>query len=137
MMAGESRLIISDATFIPSHDDDEEESSEEEEDDDEEYDDDMAVDGTPSRNGKKRGKARRRGRPTRSSARTSAKTAMATKKKPNKPGEVQLKLNGVVMSPQADQPGEWDVLLPLGSSTLQIGEVGGLTWKVYIEKLVG
>jgi hypothetical protein len=137
MLPGETRLVVSDVIFLNAHqDDDEEESSNDEEEEDDDYDEDMAVDTTPTRNGRKKGKGRRRGRPTRASARQ-ANNTKALKKKPSKPGEVQLKVNGIVIKEQSDQHGEWDVQLPLGASTLEVGEVGGLIWKIYADRMGG
>ncbi|RXW22667.1 hypothetical protein EST38_g3171 [Candolleomyces aberdarensis] len=137
MLPGETRLVVSDVTFLNAHHEgEEEESSDEEEEEDDDYDEDMAVDTTPTRNGRKKGKGRRRGRPTRASTRQ-ANNAKAHKKKPSKPGEVQLKVNGIVIKEQSDQSGEWDVQLQLGASTLEVGEVGGLIWKIYADRMGG
>ncbi|KAF6766736.1 RSC complex protein [Ephemerocybe angulata] len=127
MLPGETRIIVSDVVFQTSHDEDDDESSDEDEGDEEDYDEDMAVDTSP-RNGKKKGKGRKRDR---------LPTAKSAKKKSSKPGEVQLKVNGLVIREQAEQAGEWDIHLPMGSNTLEVGEVGGLIWKVYAERVGG
>ncbi|OBZ79548.1 Protein polybromo-1 [Grifola frondosa] len=48
--------------------------------------------------------------------------------------EVQVKLNGVLTRRKEDTKGEWDVDIPVGSSFLEVGEKGGLVWKVYLER---
>lgn len=135
MLPGETRIVVSDVVFQTPHDEDDDESSDDDEGDEEDYDEDMAVDTSP-RNGKKKGKGRKRGRPTRASTRQ-ATNAKSAKKKSSKPGEVQLKVNGLVIREQAEQAGEWDIHLPMGSNTLEVGEVGGLIWKVYAERVGG
>ncbi|OCH86654.1 Bromodomain-containing protein [Obba rivulosa] len=58
----------------------------------------------------------------------------ATQKTPV-PEEVQLKLNGVVLKEREDAKGTWVVDVPLGTSVLEVGEKGGVAWKVYMERL--
>jgi hypothetical protein len=132
MLPGETRLVLSDVVFLGNHDDDSDESSDEEEEEEEdEYEE--GTEGSLARNGKKKAKStpRKRGRPTRASTRQA--TNAKAQKKSSKPGEVQLKVNGLVI--RAENEGEWDVHLPLGANTLEIGEVGGLIWKVYAERV--
>ncbi|PPR01936.1 hypothetical protein CVT24_001275 [Panaeolus cyanescens] len=131
---GETTFIISDVSFM---------GEEEDESSDEDDDDDMDVDietpqTSPKANGRKKGK--RRGRPPKAvalaakaqQAAAAARAAKAQKKKEaSKIGEVQLKLNGVLVSEQTDNPGEWNVNLPVGSNTIEIGERGGMIWKIY------
>lgn len=50
-------------------------------------------------------------------------------------GEVQVKLNGVVMSNVEGAKGEWELAFPIGPSVMEIGEKGGTPWKVYLDRL--
>ncbi|TFK26643.1 peptidase M24A, methionine aminopeptidase [Coprinopsis marcescibilis] len=115
---GESRVIVKGVAFMNYRDDEEEESSdEEEEDEDEEDEDDMDVDTTPTKNGRaKKAKGKKRGRPpTRASARQA--NLKSVKKKSSKPGEIQVKVNSQVIKEQPEQPGEWDIHLPVGATS--------------------
>ncbi|TEB09358.1 hypothetical protein FA13DRAFT_1806637 [Coprinellus micaceus] len=97
MLPGETRLVLSDVVFLGNHDDDSDESSDEEEEEEEdEYEE--GTEGSLARNGKKKAKStpRKRGRPTRASTRQA--TNAKAQKKSSKPGEVQLKVNGLVYS---------------------------------------
>lgn len=134
---GETTFIVSDVSFM---------GEEEDESSDDDDDDDMDVDfeasqTSPKANGRRKGK--RRGRPPKAvalaakaqQAAAAARAAKAQKKREaSKIGEVQLKLNGVVISEQTDNPGEWSVYLPVGYNTVEIGEKGGMIWKVYAER---
>ena len=48
--------------------------------------------------------------------------------------EVQVRLNGVVKI-SGEGKEEWDVDLPVGSNVLEVGEKGGVVWRVYLERL--
>lgn len=142
--SGESSIIISNILYLG--DDDEEESSADEN-EAEKNEDDMDVDvesGSVSpKSNRRKGKGRGRGRPPKAGSLAAAKAAQAaatkaskaSKKKPTKVSEIQLKLNNFVVKEQSDTPGEWNIHLPVGSSTIEVGEVGGMIWKVYAERL--
>ncbi|KAF8971682.1 Bromodomain-containing protein [Flammula alnicola] len=146
---GETSVIISNITFMGDEDDDSSADEEDAEKQEEEDDADMDVDiesGAPSspKNGRKKGKGRGRGRPPKAAtiaakvaqAAAVAKAAKVVKRKPaNKIGEVQLKLNNFAVKDQPDTPGEWNVYMPIGSNIIEVGEVGGMIWKVYAERL--
>lgn len=144
LVPGESSIILSNITFLG---DNEDEASSAEEDDvekDEEYDMDVDAEpgsASPSKNvSRKKGKGRGRGRPPKAStlaAKAAAtKVTKATKKKPtSKLGEIQLKLNNFVVKEQPDTEGEWNIYLPIGTSTIEVGEIGGMLWKIYTERL--
>lgn len=121
-------LRVEEITFMG---DEEESSGGEEEVDDE---DAMDVDAT-MKNGKKKVK-RGRGRPPKvpKGGGVKAKPVRPTKKKP-KLGEVQVKINGSVVQELEGHSSEWSVDVPLGSSTLEMGEKGGLIWKVYTQRM--
>ncbi|KXN88870.1 Protein polybromo-1 [Leucoagaricus sp. SymC.cos] len=118
---GETGVQVDDLVFMGDEDGDET-SDEEEEDLKQEEEDDMDVDGSAS--SPKNGKARK-GKPAiRRSQRTAAKVE-----------EVLLKLNGTAVKEKEDTTRQWDVSLPVGSNILEVGEKGGLMWKVHIERI--
>ncbi|KAJ7361410.1 RSC complex protein [Mycena albidolilacea] len=130
---GERTLSVSDVTYMG---DDEEDSSEEEEEEEEEEDEEESDD-APAKNGKKRGKGKGRSRGKGKAATAAAKAlqaARAAKKEARKIGEVQVRLNGLIVG--ANHPGQWVVDLQAGVNVLEVGEKGGLIWKVYAERLV-
>ncbi|KAK0481744.1 RSC complex protein [Armillaria novae-zelandiae] len=121
-------LRVEEITFMA----DEEESSGGED----EVDDEDAMDVDASmKNGKKKVK-RGRGRPPKvpKGGGVKAKPVRPTKKKP-KLGEVQVKINGSVVQELEGHNSKWSVDVPLGSSTLEVGEKGGLIWKVYTQRM--
>ncbi|KAJ7610806.1 RSC complex protein [Roridomyces roridus] len=135
---GEHALSVADVTYMGDEESDSSESelSEEEE---EEDDDEMDVDG-PVKNGKKKApaaaKGKLRNRAVKGKAASAAvkalQAARAAKKEAKKIGEVQVKLNGLVIAEKTDRPGSWLVDLQPGSNNvLEVGEKGGLVWKVY------
>ena len=142
---GETSILVSNVSYLG--DEEEEESSADEGDGEKhEDDDDMDVDvdmdvSPPSKNGRRRNKPRGRGRPPKAAtlaakAAAAAKAAKAEKKKAvSKVGEIQLKLNNFVVKEQAEEHGEWSVQLPAGPNIIEVGEVGGMVWKVYAERL--
>lgn len=146
-MPGETSVNVSDISFIGDEED--EESSDEEDGgkhEDEDMDMDVDVEGgaVSPKNGRKKGKGRGRGRPPKAStiaakaaqAAAAAKAAKEAKKKTTtKIGEVQLKLNKFMVKEQPEQSGEWSVYLPVGANVIEVGETGGMIWKVYAERL--
>jgi len=128
---GEHGLRVWNITYMG---DDADESSAGEEEEEEEDEEDMDVD-MPASNGKKKGKGRRRGRGKAKANLKALKAARAAKKAPPKLGEIQVKLNGMVVAEKEDHSGEWTVDLPVGINFLEVGEKGGLIWKVYAERL--
>lgn len=59
-------------------------------------------------------------------------------KAPAKPqpteGELQVKLNGVVISSVED--GVWEFELPAGQSLVEIGAKGGMIWRAYLDRIM-
>jgi len=142
LVAGETSVLVNEVTYMEEEDDeasDEEDMDAEKDDEDE----DMDVDGEV-KNGRKKMKTRGRGRPPKAAtmaakaaqAAAAVKAAKAAKKQAvAKLGEVQLKLNNCVVKEEAEKTGEWSIYLPVGSNVIEIGEVGGMIWKVYAERL--
>lgn len=140
---GETSLVVNEVTYMGEE---EEDASDDDHGDveKEEEGDNMDVDYETSPS-KKKGKARGRGRPPKATtlaakaaqAAAASKAAKAAKKKaPRKVGEVQLKLNNFVVNEQPEKPGEWSVYLVSGTNVIEIGEVGGMVWKLYAERLL-
>ncbi|KAJ6502667.1 hypothetical protein DFH09DRAFT_297204 [Mycena vulgaris] len=132
---GERSLSIADVTYMgdeeeDSSDEDEEDREEEEEDDD----DEMDTDAKGKKKGKGKGRARGKGKVATAAAKA-IQAARAAKKEARKIGEVQVKLNGYVVAQQTDHAGQWMVDLQAGPNLLEVGEKGGLIWKVYAERL--
>lgn len=108
-------------------------SSDEEEDDD---DEEMDVDIETEQPVKKRG----RGRPPKAvkAAAPAQKSKIPNspkKKKVKKRSELQVKVNGSLLNEDEENAGNWTVELVVGSNVLEVGEKGGLTWKVYAERV--
>lgn len=135
---GENALSVADVRFLGDVDeqgtDDEAHGPEEEEEE--------AEDAAPS-NGK--GKVKRgRGRPPKATTRPAAppKAKVTRSSKPIVPkattplqDSVKVWLNGSLVQGNEDHAGTWDVDLRVGSNILEAGEEGGMTWKVYLERL--
>jgi chromatin structure-remodeling complex subunit RSC4 len=140
---GEGAISVADVRFLG---DEEEEGSEDETHDAAEEEEEDVEEDHASRNGK--GKAKRgRGRPkasTRTAAAAAAKTKVTRSTKPAAAppkattplrDSVKILLNGSVVDGREDCEGEWDVELRLGPNVLEVGEDGGMIWKVYMERI--
>ncbi|KAA1468131.1 Bromodomain-containing protein [Dentipellis sp. KUC8613] len=51
------------------------------------------------------------------------------------PPQLQVKLDASALTPVNEDEEEWDVELPVGSHVLELGEKGGLAWKVYVDRI--
>ena len=141
LVPGETGLNVDDLVFSG---DEGEESSEEDDEDElkqEEEDEDGST-SSPKNSRIRKGKVavRRSQRAaavlTRTTRSTVAKNKIQAKKKEaEKIEEVLLKLNGVVVKEKEDTTRQWNISLPVGLNILEIGEKGGLMWKVYIERI--
>jgi chromatin structure-remodeling complex subunit RSC4 len=130
---GETDVHVGQVTFLGDEEEEssgEEESHEPEEQEEEEH---MDVD-VPVKNGRRKGKGKGRSRAKATKATTAKTRIMPVKKKKQKIGQLQLKLNGAVIEDE-EEDGNWVVQLSVGSNVLEVGESGGLIWKVYIERL--
>jgi len=142
---GEGTISVTDIRFLG---DEEEEGSEDEAHDVADEDEDDVEDDRAPRNGK--GKAKRgRGRPKASTRATAAAAASAKTKvtRSTKPAaappktttplqdSVRIVLNGSVVEGKENCEGEWEVELRLGLNVLELGEDGGMIWKVYMERV--
>jgi len=77
---------------------------------------------------------RGRGRPKKKPGKSTATKVTSSKGKARAAGELQVKLNGVVV-PHTGKKGEWEMKLPTGYNVLEIGENGGMVWRVYLERM--
>ncbi|KAJ6520143.1 RSC complex protein [Mycena sanguinolenta] len=133
--SGERALSVSDVMYMGGDEEDSSEDSEEEEEEDSEEEE---PEDALAKNGKRRGKGKGRGRGKGKAATAAVKAlqaARAAKREARKIGEVQVKLNGNLVPHQTDDPGQWMVDLKAGVNLLEVGEKGGLIWKVYAERL--
>ena len=145
LMPGETTILLSNVSFLGDEEDEssgDEEADVEKHEEEEEADMDVDVEADPPlpvKNGRKKGKGRGRGRPAKISTVTTrqaaAKTMKQPKKTPPKIGEVQVKLNGSLVKEQAEQAGQWSISVSVGSSVVEVGEVGGMLWKVYLQRI--
>lgn len=131
----ETGVLVEDVAFF--HDEEEESSGDEDaEPEPKQEEEEEEVEEAPVKNGRKKGKSRARTRlqkpPVKSS--TSKSKVPVPKKKATKIGEVQVKLDGTAVK-DGEKENQWTVSLSVGSHVLEIGEVGGIRWKVYAERL--
>ena len=134
LLPAETGVLVADVTFFQ---DEEEESSGDDEPEPEpkQEEEEEEIEEAPVKNGRKKGKSKAKTRSQKSPAKSTPKSkAPVPKKKATKLGEVQVKLNGTVVKDE-EKDGQWTVGLPVGSHVLEIGEVGGILWKVYAERL--
>ncbi|KAG6910499.1 hypothetical protein DXG01_009918 [Tephrocybe rancida] len=127
LVPGETEVHVNQVTFLGDEDD---ESSGEEEEQEQEEEEDAEV---PAANGRKKGRGRGRGRP-KATLKAKGKAAIVKKKK-QKIGPVQVKLNGVIVKEQEEESGQWIVSPAAGSNTIEVGESGGLIWKIYVQRM--
>jgi chromatin structure-remodeling complex subunit RSC4 len=145
LASGESEIDVDDLVFLA---DEEEEGSSDEDEDDFKLEDENDVDTDGPTSSAKNGRTRKGRSSTRRSQKTTptnmrttrsaaavAKSKVLEKKKEEKIEEVQLKLNGTVVNEKQEATRQWNINLSSGSNTLEVGEKGGLMWKVYIERL--
>jgi hypothetical protein len=129
----ERRLRISDIKFLRDEGEDSGvEEAQEEQEDKEEEEEEPELEGI-TKNGKKKGKGKSKGK-ARGKAGSKTKAARSVKKAKPKMDEIQVKVNGVVTKESEDHPGEWQVELLVGWNAIEIGEKGGLIWKVQAER---
>lgn len=129
----ETALVVSDVTFLSQRGDEEDDSSEDdeprrqEEEEEEEQEEQEAV--APAKK-KAPGRPRKRRRMRVSNPKKKRKTVDV-----NVPtGELQVKLNGVIIPGNGSEGETWEVQVPPGMSQLEVGEKGGMVWKVYLDR---
>lgn len=135
---GEGAISVADVRFLgdeeEEHGSDGEAPGAEEEDEDE--------DEPAPRNGK--GKVKKgRGRPKASTRAVGPKMKVTRSTKAAPPPKattplrdsVKILLNGSVIEEKENCEGEWDAELRLGPNVLEVGEEGGMVWKVYMERV--
>jgi len=129
----ERRLRISDIKFL--RDDGEDsgvEDVQEEHEDKDEDEEEPEMEGI-IKNGKKKSKGKNKGK-VRGKTGSKIKGTRSVKKTKPKMDEIQVKVNGVITKESEDHPGEWQLELLVGWNSIEIGEKGGLVWKVQAER---
>ncbi|KII93605.1 hypothetical protein PLICRDRAFT_152493 [Plicaturopsis crispa FD-325 SS-3] len=151
LVQGEKSIHISDVAFMGDEDEEGSQDSAQEEEEPLEV-------AAPVQSARGRGRGRGRGRPrgrgrgrggrppaTESDRPVEAdtppveveKTPRTLKSRPKQAhprDNLQVLLNGVLWKESADRSGEWDLELNVGSNVLEVGEKGGVTWKMYLER---
>ncbi|EKM61618.1 uncharacterized protein PHACADRAFT_84173 [Phanerochaete carnosa HHB-10118-sp] len=128
----ETSLRISNVKYVDDDDSDAEDGAhgdierhEEEEDDEEEEEPQPQI---PQKRGRGRPR-KKRSKPTES--------PKGKGKAPAKPqhseGELQVRLNGIAVS--STEGGVWEFELPVGSSVVEVGAKGGMTWRAYLDRI--
>ncbi|TBU40013.1 Bromodomain-containing protein [Dichomitus squalens] len=122
----EATIVISDVTFV-THDDHEAESDEDaavpQEEEEEEEEEEPT---SPS----KRKAATRSPRKRTRSARIAKKAK--GKASDSQPGPIQVKLNGVLLT--ETEASTWETPVLPGLNMLEVGEKGGMVWRVYLDR---
>ncbi|KAJ3984808.1 RSC complex protein [Lentinula detonsa] len=81
---------------------------------------------------------KRRGRPPKIAKAVTPKpkiSALPKKRKPKKRSEIVVKVNGNAVKEEGERSGTWTVELTVGRNVVEVGEQGGLIWKVYAERI--
>ena len=130
----ETGVLIEDVIFF--HDEEEESSGDEEAGQEpKQEEEEEAAEEAPVKNGRRKGKSRAKTRSQKSVKLSASKSKVsAPKKKATKIGEVQVKLDGTAVK-DGEKANQWTVSLSVGDHVLEIGEVGGIHWKVFAERL--
>ena len=81
-----------------------------------------------------------RGRPKANTRAAKAKVTRSSKPVPPKSTtpvqlNISVALNGTVVTGKEDHEGRWDTELRMGSNVLEVGEEGGMMWKMYLERV--
>lgn len=132
----ETALVVSDVTFLSQRGDEEDDSSEDdeprrqEEEEGEEQEEQEEQEAVAPAKKKAPGRPRKRRRMRVSNPKKKRKTVDV-----NVPtGELQVKLNGVIIPGNGSEGETWEVQVPPGMSQLEVGEKGGMVWKVYLDR---
>ncbi|KZT73328.1 Bromodomain-containing protein [Daedalea quercina L-15889] len=140
---GETSVRVSGVRFLKMDHDDEENSDEEKVQEDEEEEEKGRGKEKDIEKEETKPEKRKRGRPPKKKQQSVvevSKVEESAKKKGKAPakqplGEAQVKLNGVVVDPLDNGKCEWDLGLPVGPSVVEIGEKGGMPWRVYLDRM--
>jgi len=108
----------------------EEESSDEEEEEEEEEGGEEA--GSLLKKAKGKGRSRQRGGQQKNGG---VRIKDGVKLPPKRlPPQIRVKLDAMVVKPICEEDDEWDVELAVGSHMLEMGEEGGVGWKVHVDR---
>ncbi|KAI0673783.1 Bromodomain-containing protein [Trametes maxima] len=117
----ETSVLLSDITFLGREDG--EETSDEEHDGDKP---DVEEGALPAKGKKRSRPSRKRGK--------AAESKKAKSKATEPASGVQVKLNGITL--KGGESGVYEVQPPPGISVLELGEKGGMVWKVYMDRVM-
>ncbi|KAI0714860.1 Bromodomain-containing protein [Earliella scabrosa] len=128
----ETTIVVSAVTFLDQPGDEEESSGDDEPKAQEEEEEEAEEAPPVKKRGPGRPRKRRRGKAAGANSGSPKKKSGKGKAVETRPGEVQVKLNGVLIP--AGENEMWEVLVPFGVSQLEIGEKGGMVWRVYLDR---
>ncbi|KAJ7070729.1 RSC complex protein [Mycena amicta] len=135
--AGETALSVADVTYMG----DDEESSDDDMELEQEEEEEEMDDGEVTTNGKKKPKTRGQYGKSRAAvaqavaAAKARQEARAARKAAKEIGEIQVKLNGMLVDQTVGDSGRWLVSIPKGSNIVEVGEKDGHIWRVYAERV--
>lgn len=133
LSSAERSVRISEVKFLDDadeHSDDEEkerpeiERREEEEEEEEEE---------PQQDKPKRGRGRPKKKRSKATESPKGKGKAPAKNEVSSEGEVQVKLNNVLISPT--EGSVWEFELPVGLNVVEVGAKGGKTWRTYLDRI--
>ncbi|PIL31354.1 hypothetical protein GSI_06052 [Ganoderma sinense ZZ0214-1] len=137
----ETSIVVSEVAFLSHHHHDRDEHEESDEDapmrhEEEEEEEEEAAAGAEAAEPPSPSKRKGSGRPSRK--RTRSARILNSKKGKGKgsesaPGPIQVKLNGAVL--KATDGGTWETPVLPNLNMLEVGEKGGMVWKVYLDKV--
>ena len=81
----------------------------------------------------KRGRGRPRKKRTKAAESPNGKGKAAAKNAPVAEEETQVRLDSTVVSPSED--GVWLFEIPVGLHVIEVGAKGGMTWRVYLDRI--
>ncbi|KAI0050569.1 Bromodomain-containing protein [Auriscalpium vulgare] len=131
---GERALRINNLQYH-RHDDDESSGDEQEDEQEEEEtdsDDEDMEEGSTKSKGKGKETTRVKGRRRRGGVRIKDGVKLPPKRAPP---EIVVRLDQMELKSAVEDEDEWDVEVPAGTHILELGEKGGPTWKVFVQKV--
>lgn len=143
---GETSIYVGDVKFLSAHHGEDDDSSDEEEHRDkekaevpapeterhEEEEEAEEVQEPPPKRGRGRPRKRPRGgKPVEASPKSKGKAKAAPTE-----DEVQMKLNGTLVGPLEEEKEAWEVTLAPGLNVIEVGEMGGIVWRMYLDRII-
>lgn len=131
LVPGEMEVHVDRVIFMNDEEEDESSGEEEEHETEGKDVDEEQVEDVSSKTSRKKGRAK--GRKRTKSAKGAAVKATAQVKKKKLKASARVTLNGTLVKEQADT-NKWIIQPSQGMNVLEIGESGGILWKVYIQR---